>query len=89
MIISTAVDQVYLNFETENEKALPILTLTEAKQYCERGHFAKGSMLPKIEAAIHFLENGGKEVIITTPEKLADAVDGKAGTRIVRESPPN
>lgn len=83
LIISTAVEQVFLNFGKENEKALSRISMEEAKQYCKAGHFAKGSMLPKIEAAIQFLENGGKEVIITTPEKLADAVDGKAGTRIV------
>ncbi|MDO9577003.1 MAG: carbamate kinase [Candidatus Cloacimonadales bacterium] len=83
LIISTAVEQVYLNFGQENEKALSEITLREAKQYCREGHFAKGSMLPKMEAAIQFLENGGHEVIITTPERLADAVDGKAGTRIV------
>lgn len=83
LIISTAIEQVYLNFGKENEKALFQVNLAEAKQFCKEGHFAKGSMLPKMEAAIQFLENGGKEVIITTPEKLADAVDGKAGTRIV------
>jgi carbamate kinase len=82
LIISTAVEQVYLNFGQENQQALSHITLAEAKKYCEEGHFAKGSMLPKIEAAIQFLENGGKEVIITTPEKLAEAVEGTAGTRI-------
>jgi len=83
LIISTAVEQVYINFGKENEQALTTITLAEAKQYCAEGHFAKGSMLPKIEAAVQFLENGGKEVIITTPEKLAEAVEGEAGTRIV------
>ncbi|MCF7794310.1 MAG: carbamate kinase [Candidatus Cloacimonetes bacterium] len=83
LIISTAVEQVCLNFGKENEKALSKLTLKEAEEFIAEGHFAKGSMLPKIEAAIQFLENGGKEVIITTPEKLADAVDGNAGTRII------
>ncbi|HPR17406.1 MAG TPA: carbamate kinase [Candidatus Cloacimonadota bacterium] len=83
LIISTAVEQVYINFGKENEQALTTITLAEAKQYCTEGHFAKGSMLPKIEAAVQFLENGGKEVIITTPEKLAEAVEGEAGTRIV------
>jgi len=84
LIISTAIEQVYLNFGTENEKAISKMTLNEAKQYCSDGHFKPGSMLPKIESAIDFLESGGNEVIITTPEFLADAVDGKAGTRIVR-----
>jgi carbamate kinase len=85
LIISTAIEQVFLNFGKENEKALSKINLAEAKQYCREGHFAKGSMLPKMEAAIQFLENGGKEVIITTPEKLAEAVDGKAGTKIVNK----
>jgi len=84
LIISTAVEQVYLNFGTENEKAISNMSLAEAKQYCTEGHFMKGSMLPKIESAIEFLEGGGKEVIITTPEFIADAVAGKAGTKIVR-----
>lgn len=84
LIISTAIEQVFLNFGKENEKALSRITLGEAIQYCKEGHFAKGSMLPKMEAAIQFLENGGKEVIITTPQKLADAVIGNAGTTIVK-----
>jgi carbamate kinase len=84
LIISTAVERVYLNFGKENEEAISSMTLAEAKQYCIEGHFMKGSMLPKIESAIEFLEGGGKEVIITTPEFIANAVAGKAGTRIVR-----
>ncbi len=84
LIISTAVEQVYLNFGTENEKAISNMTLAAAKRYCTEGHFMKGSMLPKIESSIEFLEGGGKEVIITTPELIADAVAGQAGTRIVR-----
>ena len=84
LIISTAVKQVCLNFGTENEKAISSMTLAEAKRYCTEGHFMKGSMLPKIESAIEFLEGGGKEVIITTPEFIADAVAGKAGTKIVK-----
>jgi len=59
------------------------VTLAEAKQYLAEGHFAPGSMKPKIEAVIEFLENGGKEAIITDPPHLVDAVEGKTGTRIV------
>ncbi len=84
LIISTCVEQVYLDFGTEEQKAISVMTLEEAKRYCTEGHFMKGSMLPKIESAIEFLEVGGNEVIITTPELIADAVAGKAGTRIVR-----
>ena len=83
LIISTPVKNVYLNYGSEEQKAISEMSLQEAKQYCAEGHFKKGSMLPKIESAIDFLENGGKEVIITTPELIADAVVGKAGTRIV------
>ncbi|MCK4358529.1 MAG: carbamate kinase [Candidatus Cloacimonetes bacterium] len=84
LIISTPVEHVYLNFGTENQQAISEMSLQEAKQYCAEGHFQKGSMLPKIESAIEFLEDGGKAVIITTPELIADAVAGKAGTRIVK-----
>ena len=84
LIISTAIEQVFLNFGTEDERAISKMTLQEAKKYCTDGHFKAGSMLPKIESAIDFLEAGGKEVIITTPDLLADAVAGKAGTRIMK-----
>ena len=84
LIISTAIEQVFLNFGTEDKRAISKMTLQEAKKYCTEGHFKAGSMLPKIESAIDFLEAGGKEVIITTPDLLADAVAGKAGTRIVK-----
>ena len=84
LIISTPVKNVYLNYGTENQQAISEMSLQEAKQYCAEGHFQKGSMLPKIESAIEFLEDGGKAVIITTPELIADAVAGKAGTRIVK-----
>ena len=67
-----------------DQKALDRITLAEAKQYLAEGHFAPGSMKPKIEAVIEFLEGGGQEAIITDPAHLVDAVEGKAGTRIVR-----
>ena len=84
LIISTAIERVCLNFGEENQKEIMEMTLSEAKQYCDEGHFKSGSMLPKMEAAIEFLENGGKEVIITTPALLTDAVFGDAGTKIRR-----
>ncbi|MBC8313037.1 MAG: carbamate kinase [Candidatus Cloacimonetes bacterium] len=83
LIISTAIEQVFLNFGKENQQAISKMTLAEAKKYCTEGHFQKGSMLPKIESAIEFLESGGKEVIITTPALIVDAVSNKAGTRII------
>jgi carbamate kinase len=83
MIISTAVEKVALHFGTEREEPLDHLTLAEARSYLADGHhFAPGSMAPKIEAIVDFLEQGGEEAIITTPQKLEDAVAGKTGTRI-------
>ncbi len=84
LIISTAIECVYLNFGEEDQKKIEKMNLEEAKQYCNEGHFKDGSMLPKIEAAIEFIERGGKEVIITTPELISDAVFGNAGTKIRR-----
>jgi len=83
LLISTAVEQVYLNFNTPDQKAIDVMTMAEAKQYMEEGHFAKGSMLPKIQAIIWFLEAGGQEAIITNPENVARALRGETGTRIV------
>jgi carbamate kinase len=57
--------------------------VSQARQLLQEGEFAPGSMGPKIEAALDFLEGGGKEVLITLPERLADALEGKTGTRIV------
>lgn len=83
-IISTAVDEVYLNFGKDNQKAIRQATLSEIKQYLGEGHFKPGSMKPKIEAIIQFLEAGGKKAIITSPGNLLKAVRGKSGTTIVR-----
>lgn len=82
-IISTAVPQVYLNFGKPDQKALDKITVADAKRYVEEGHFKPGSMLPKIKAVISFLENGGKEALITDPNHLEEALDGKTGTRVV------
>ncbi len=81
-IISTAVDKVMLNFGKPDQKALDRITVAEAKQYMEEGHFAAGSMKPKVEAAIEFIEGGGKHVIITQPHLLEEAIAGKNGTHI-------
>ena len=83
-IISTGVDYVFLNFGQENEKRLEHVTLDEMKTYVTEGHFAAGSMLPKIEAALEFLEHGGEEVIITASEQLKAALQYKVGTRITK-----
>lgn len=86
-IISTAVPEVYLNFEQENQKALRNVTLSEIKEYLGEGHFLPGSMKPKIESVIQFLEGGGEKAIVTSPENLARAVRGEAGTTITGRVP--
>lgn len=83
-VISTAVENVSLNYRKPDEQAIYRMTVSEAKAYAEQGQFAKGSMLPKINAAIAFLERGGKEALITNPESLERALAGHTGTRIVR-----
>lgn len=86
LMISTAVEKVALNFGKPDEKWIDRMTLAEAKQYLAEGkHFAKGSMAPKIQAIIWFLENGGKTAIITNPENIGRALKGETGTWIVNE----
>jgi carbamate kinase len=80
----TQVDAVYLNFGKEDQKALREVTLEEIMEYRQQGHFPPGSMGPKIDAAIEFLEAGGREVLITSPELIGEAEEGRAGTRIYR-----
>jgi len=83
-VISTAVEKVALNFGKPNQKWLDKMTLAEAKGYLAEGiHFAKGSMAPKIQAIIWFLENGGKQALITNPENIGRALKGETGTWIV------
>ena len=86
LLILTDVEKVSLNYNTLFQKDLDLLTISEAKKYMEEGHFPAGSMGPKIEAAISFLEWGGDEVIIASLNRARDALDGKAGTRIVKDA---
>jgi carbamate kinase len=83
LVISTAVEKVCLNFGKPDQRALDKITVAEAKQYMKEGHFKPGSMLPKVQACITFLEAGGTEALITCPEVLPSALEGKTGTRIV------
>ncbi len=83
-VISTAVEKVAINFGKPDEKWLDRMTLAEAKQYMAEGHFAPGSMYPKIEAVISYLEKGGPKALITNPENLARALRGETGTVICR-----
>jgi carbamate kinase len=83
LIISTGVEKVALNFGKPNETWLTHLTLKDAEHYlAEGGHFAKGSMRPKIQAVVDFLKRGGKHALITNPENLTRALAGETGTHI-------
>ena len=82
LIILTAVENVAINYGKPDQRILSKLTVSEARQYYAGKHFPPGSMGPKIEAAITFLEFGGEKVIITSIEKAAEALDGQAGTAI-------
>lgn len=82
-LISTAVEKVALNFNQPDEKWLDEINLAQAKQYHDEGHFAAGSMGPKVKAVMNYLEAGGKQAIITNPENIARALRGESGTRIV------
>lgn len=83
LINVTAIDEVLLDFGRPTQRPLPRLTVAEARRYLEEGQFPEGSMGPKIRAAIQFLEGGGREVIITSPPRIRDSMEGNAGTRIV------
>lgn len=83
-LISTAVEKVALEFGKPGERWIDRMTLSEAKSYLAEGtHFAKGSMAPKIQAIVWFLENGGKQAIVTNPENIGRALRGETGTMIV------
>ena len=83
LLISTAVEKVCLNFNKPDQKPIDVMTVAEARRYMDEGHFAKGSMLPKIQAIIWFLEAGGNQAIITNPENIARALLGDTGTRVI------
>ncbi|MDI6916948.1 MAG: carbamate kinase [Thermoplasmatales archaeon] len=83
LLISTNVEKVFLNYNKPEQKGIDRMSVEEAKKYLSEGHFPPGSMGPKIEAGIRFLEKGGKEVIITSPECIGDALKNKTGTHIM------
>jgi len=83
LVISTAVEKVCLDFGKPGERALDVMTAAEARQYMADGHFPPGSMLPKIQACLRFLEGGGREALITCPRKLSAALAGQTGTRVI------
>ena len=85
LMMLTGVEHVFLNFKQPNERALKALTVKEAERYLKEGHFPPGSMGPKIQAAINFLNWGGEAVIITSIDKVKDAREGIAGTNITKD----
>jgi carbamate kinase len=83
MIILTAVPQVYAGFGKPDQRPLGAVTLEEIEQLNGEGHFPAGSMGPKIEAVIRFLKQGGKRALITDPDNLPAALEGRAGTHFI------
>ena len=83
LVILTAVDRVAINWGKPNQQSLERMTCAEAEQYCKEGHFAPGSMLPKVQAAMSFARTGG-EAIIASLENAAAALRGESGTKIVK-----
>jgi carbamate kinase len=85
LIITTGVDGIYAGFRSSSPVRLDTVTTTRLRELAAAGEFAPGSMGPKVEAALEFLEAGGREVVICMPEQYAEACEGRAGTRIVVE----
>ncbi|MDH3944333.1 MAG: carbamate kinase [Anaerolineae bacterium] len=83
LLISTAVEKVALNFNTPEEQRLDEMTVAEAEKYIKEGHFLPGSMLPKVQACLQFLTNGGEKALITDPPNIPRALKGETGTWIV------
>ena len=84
-VIVTGVSHVAIGFGKPGQKNLDRLTVSDARRYMSAGEFGEGSMKPKIESAIAFLEHGGRDVLITAPEELGPALAGHSGTRITKE----
>jgi len=82
LVLATATEGVYLNYDTQGRELLKKLSVENAKKFLEVGHFPPGSMGPKVEAAIDFVENGGDRAIICSVEEIMNAVEGKKGTQI-------
>jgi carbamate kinase len=83
LVILTAVEQVYVDFEKPEQRPLGAVTLEEIERLHEEGHFPPGNMGPKIEAVIRFLRAGGRRALVTNPESLPRAIEGRAGTHFV------
>src|SRR5579859_966997 len=86
--ISTDTDYVYLDYKKPTQRPLTRVTASDLQQHYSAGHFPPGNMGPKVESALHFLQAGGKEVVITSYEHLREAVAGRAGTHILPDAEP-
>jgi len=84
LVIITGVDKVAVHFKKPEQRDLDVTTVDELERYQKEGHFPAGNMGPKVQAAIEFIRGGGSEVIITSPEKTREALEGTAGTRVRR-----
>ena len=84
LLISTGVDKVALDFGKPTQRDLDRITLADLKRHIKAGQFAPGSMRPKMEAAVYFLEHGGRRVVVTQPHLMERALDGRTGTHILR-----
>lgn len=85
LAVTTGVDQVAINFGTPQQENLHRVTASQMREYLEEGQFPPGSMGPKIEAALEYLDAGGKEVLITSPVSLQEALEGTTGTWITAD----
>jgi carbamate kinase len=85
LLIATDEEKIAINYKKPNQKYLEKITVDEAKKHMKQGEFPAGSMGPKVQAVINFLEKGGERAIITSIEKIQDALDGKAGTEFYLE----
>ena len=83
--IITDVDNIFLNYKQTNQKNIDKITVSETEKYLKDGHFGIGSMEPKIKSALYFLKHHGEKVVITSINKIKDAINGKAGTQIIRD----
>ena len=83
LVIATSVEKVCLNFGKPDQRAVDSMTIAEARRFIAEMHFQPGSMLPKVEACVQFIESGGSEAIITCPEALSAALAGRTGTHLV------
>jgi carbamate kinase len=83
LLISTGVEKIALNYHKPTQRDLDVLALSEARRYLNEGHFAKGSMEPKIRAVVEYLERGGKAALITMPETIPHALAGETGTWVL------